>query len=153
SILRQRALYERASDLVESLFTTHVRRAHVIQSLRGNPLLGQALRQAALTLAEQYPVNPAALQSASWAVVRQPGASAEAYRHALLQAEEACELEPQREAPRLGGLRPGGMYLTLGMAQYRLGQYQAAVETLARSEKLDATFLNGSHPTNLAFLA
>jgi tetratricopeptide (TPR) repeat protein len=61
----------------------------------------------------------------------------------VLQAEEACRLEPQN----------GNYINTLGVAQYRLGQYQAAVETLARSEKLDTTLKDGPHPADLAFLA
>jgi hypothetical protein len=39
------------------------------------------------------------------------------------------------------------------MAQYRVGQYQAAVETLARFEKLNARPMDGLHPVDLAFLA
>jgi tetratricopeptide (TPR) repeat protein len=96
-----------------------------------------------LTLAEQYRPDPTKLNSECWNVVRKPGASPEAYRHALLQAEEACRLEPQN----------GPYRNTLGVAQYRQGQYQAAVETLARSEKLNTTPADGSHPMDLAFLA
>jgi Flp pilus assembly protein TadD len=76
-------------------------------------------------------------------VVLKPGASVEAYCHALEQAEEACRLEPKNSA----------YVSTLGMAQYRLGQYQAAVATLVSSEKLSATPVVGSNPTSLAFLA
>jgi len=46
-----------------------------------------------------------------------------------------------------------GSYLnTLGIAQYRVGQYRAAVDTLARSEAINSTPANGSHPADLAFL-
>jgi Tol biopolymer transport system component/tetratricopeptide (TPR) repeat protein len=141
--LRQRELGERATDLVESLFSLHVRQADVLEALRDNPKLTDSLRQAALTLAKQYRPDPQALNDASWAVVRQPGASADAYRRALRQAEEACRLEPQSAA-----------YVnTLGVAQYRTGHYQAAVETLARSAKLNATPSDGPDPSDLAFLA
>jgi WD40 repeat protein/tRNA A-37 threonylcarbamoyl transferase component Bud32 len=142
-ILRQRALHEQVVDLVERLFATQPLRSDVIQSLRGNTTLNETLRQAALSWAEQYQQNPRALNQASWAVVSKPDTSADAYRHALLQAEEACWLESQN-----------GNYLnTLGVAQYRLGQYQAAVETLARSEKLNTTPADGPNPSDLAFLA
>ncbi len=123
-ILHQRELREWTFDLVESLFATGMLRAEAIQSLRDNPRLSETLRQAALTLAEHSRLDPQALNSVSWAVVRQPDGSGDAYGRALLQAEEACRLEPDN-----------GNYLnTLGVAQYRLGQYQAAVETLARSD-------------------
>jgi WD40 repeat protein/serine/threonine protein kinase len=142
-IRRQRALQEQAFDLLESLFATEVRQADVIQTLRDKPGLNESLRQTALTLAEQYHLNPQRLNRESWAVVRQPGASADAYRRALRQAEETCRLVPQN-----------GNYLnTLGVAQYRMGQYEAAVETLTRSEKFRATPSDESHPRDLAFLA
>ncbi len=141
-ILRQRDLHERAFDWVEYLFATRVRRTDVIQSLHGDSSLSDVLRQAALTLAEQYRQDSRALNQASSAVVLQPDASTEAYRQALLQAEEACRLEPEN----------GGHVKTLGVAQYRLGQYPAAVETLARSLTLNVT-ADGPHPARLQWLA
>jgi tetratricopeptide (TPR) repeat protein len=115
----------------------------VLAYLRGQPKLPEALRQAALTMVEQYRLDPAALNRASRAVVRKPAATEAAYRHALRQAEEACRLEPA-----------DGLYLsTLGLAQYRLGRYQAAVETLARSEQLQGAPTDGAPPAALAFLA
>jgi WD40 repeat protein/serine/threonine protein kinase len=83
-----------------------------------------------------------ALNQASSAVVLQPDASAEAYRQALRQAEEACRLAPEN----------GAAVKTLGVAQYRLGQYPAAVETLTRSLTLNVT-ANGPHPARLQWLA
>jgi WD40 repeat protein/tRNA A-37 threonylcarbamoyl transferase component Bud32 len=142
-ILRQRDLHEQAFDLVERLFATHVRQADVLQALRDNFRLSEALRQTALTLAEQYRLNPQTLNQASWVVVRQANASSDAYHRARLQAEEACRLAP----------KSGSCLNTLGVAQYRLGQYEAAVQTLARSEELNATPTNGSTPGDLAFLA
>jgi hypothetical protein len=119
----QREMRRWAADLVEYLFATFVRRADVIQSLRGNPRLNEPLLQAALTFAEQYRLDPWTLDQASWAVVRQPGDSANSYQHALRQAEEACHLEPKSSE----------LAITLGVAQYRLGQYAASVETFRRS--------------------
>ncbi len=136
-------LRAQAFDLVDSLYATRWRRTEVIQAIQGNQLLDAALRQAALTVAQQYHPGLQKLTEESWAVVLKPDASGEAYARALLQAEEACQGEPQN-----------GAYVgILGRAQYRVGQYQAAGETLARAEKLRATSAAGSHPTNLAFLA
>jgi hypothetical protein len=39
------------------------------------------------------------------------------------------------------------------VAQYRAGQYQAALETLTASDKAQSARLGGSHPADLAFLA
>src|SRR5262249_46585857 len=142
-IYRQREHTARVFDLVESLFSTRVRRADVIDCLRGDTRLNEALRQAALDLAGQYRQDPVALCGTSRIMGRTPNGSSAAYHRALLQAEEACRLEPTN-----------ALHVnTLGLAQYRLGQYQEALETLARSEKLQATSAGGSLPADLAFRA
>lgn len=65
------------------------------------------------------------------------------YRQALGCSEEACRREPQN-----------GNYLnTLGIAYYRLGNYEKALETLLISEPINKTQFNGSIPADLAFLA
>jgi WD40 repeat protein len=140
---RQRELRLRALDLVESLFLTHVHRGDVLQALRDDATLTGALRQAALAEAGQYRPSPKALNDACWAVVRQPGGSPAACRQAVRQAEEACRIEPEHWA----------FVDTLGVAQYRVGQYAAAVETLTRAERLQATRETGPIPSTLAFLA
>jgi WD40 repeat protein/serine/threonine protein kinase len=140
--LRARALREESYDLVESVYATHVRQADVIQALQDNPRLNEPLRQAALAVARQHPPDYASLLDASATVVRQQTGSAEAYHHALLQAEEACRLGPQNDA----------VLVTLGLAQYRVGQYQAAVETLTRAEALPKV-QEGFRLAALAFLA
>ena len=62
---------------------------------------------------------------------------------ALRQAREACRLEPEN-----------GLYLnTLGVALYRAGRYQTALETLTRSEKLNTAKFEAPQPADLAFLA
>jgi len=75
-----------------------------------------------LKLAETLPENANALNDASWAVVRMPGADAAAYQRALRQAEAACRLATS------------AAYLnTLGVAYYRVGKYPEALATLAKS--------------------
>jgi serine/threonine protein kinase len=82
------------------------------------------------------------LNNAAWEVVRAPGAGHEAYAMALRQAEAAVRAAPDDR-----------YYLnTLGVAQYRVGDYAKALETLDQSEKLNAT-RDGAAPCDLAFLA
>src|SRR5262249_28252555 len=72
-----------------------------------------------------------------------PGATPDQYRQALNRAEAVCQLEPDN-----------GFYLnTLGAAQYRVGQYEAALATLTRSDRLNAAQFKKSLPADLAFLA
>jgi uncharacterized protein HemY len=101
------------------------------------------VRQQALALAESVPENPGRLDEASRTVVLQPGAALAAYRLALKQAEAACRLIPERE----------NLLTTLGMAQYRVGQYQEAVGTLTQADRINSLAPNGPISANLAFLA
>jgi hypothetical protein len=56
--------------------------------------------------------------------VRTPSAGASADRLALHSPEEACRLAPNNR----------NILNTLGVAQYRVGQYLQVVETLAQSD-------------------
>ena len=46
----------------------------------------------------------------------------------------------------------GNLINILGVAQYRAGHYEAALKSLQRSERLNASPAGGSHPADLAFL-
>ena len=72
-----------------------------------------------------------------------PGGEMSGYRKALRYSEEACQLEPKN-----------GNYLnTLGVAYYRVGNYEKALEMLLRSDQINKTQFQGSIPADLAFLA
>jgi WD40 repeat protein len=116
-------LQRKAFGLVESAFGRLVRKADVLDHLRRDATLDEPLRQEAVARAERYLQDPALLDAASHAVVREPGADAAAYRRALLRAEETFRLAPGEPSYRT----------TLGMAQYRVGEYQQALETLRAS--------------------
>jgi Flp pilus assembly protein TadD len=58
-------------------------------------------------------------------------------------SEEAGQLEPKN-----------GLFLnTSGVAYYRVGNFEKALETLLRSDPINKTQFEGSHPADLAFLA
>ena len=118
-------------------------RSEVLEHLRANRALSEPVRQHALALAESMPEFPRRLDLASRTVVRQPGAATAAYQRALKQAEAACRLIPQG----------GDLLTTLGMAQYRVGQYREAAATLTQADRLSAVAPNGPIPADLAFLA
>ena len=79
------------------------------------------------------------------AEVRSAEGLAEGYRQALRWAERAGELTRD----------DGSMLNTLGVAQYRTGQYEQALKTLSQSEQLNAKDrrFGGPHPSDLAFQA
>jgi tetratricopeptide (TPR) repeat protein len=129
-----------ALGLLDFLFTRPLCKADVLDHLRRSPTIRPAARQQLLTLVERYREadNPERYHQASWAVVRQPYLNAFVYGFALRQADTACRLAPHQ----------GKYQTTLGAAQYRAGQYEKALTTLARAEQL-----NQGSPADLAFLA
>jgi tetratricopeptide (TPR) repeat protein len=76
-------------------------------------------------------------------VVRTPASDPGAYRLALKRAETACRLSPFN----------ANYQITLGLAEYRLGDFAAAMDTLARADQANSLVPQGSPPANLAFLA
>jgi WD40 repeat protein/tetratricopeptide (TPR) repeat protein len=135
--------YRQVRRLVASLFEQLVRKAAVLDRLRQDPRLDRELRAEALALGERYVPNAEWLNEGSWDVVRARNRSPENYARALLQAEEACSLEPEN-----------GLYRnTLGVAQYRVGKYQEAIDTLTHSDNLNRKTFGDSLPADLAFLS
>jgi dipeptidyl aminopeptidase/acylaminoacyl peptidase len=132
-----------AIELVKSLFDMHPLRAEAIESLNGDTSLTTALRKAVLELAQLYPENAERLNNASWLIVASKRGTDASYRRALLLAQQACRLAPSN-----------GPYLnTLGVAQYRAGEWAAARDTLLRSEQLNTARYKTGLPADLAFLA
>jgi WD40 repeat protein len=123
----ERKLEQEALGLVAFLFARPVLRDEVLDRLRAHPGISEAVRRKALALAETYPDDPESFNAAAWNVVRRPGATAEQYRQALGHAQFACRLAGD-SLPYL---------ITLGVAQYRVGQDREAVDTLTRAAKID----------------
>jgi hypothetical protein len=101
------------------------------------------LRQAALAQLESLPESSHALNNRSWLVVQRPGHPSEFYRQALVDARRALELAPY----------DFHILNTLGLAQYRVGDFAEAKGTLARSLALQGDLRGRESPVNLAFLA
>jgi hypothetical protein len=122
------AIEREAVGLLDSLFAKPLRKADVIDYLQNSPTIRPQARQLALSLVDRYheETNPETYHQASWALVRQPYLNAFQYRFALLQAEHACRLAPDRQGYRMG----------LGAALYRTGRYREAIETLGNADRL-----------------
>jgi WD40 repeat protein/serine/threonine protein kinase len=122
---------------------TIVLRDEVLRGLRSDATLDEPVRRRALRLTAHYRESPARLNDASWPVARRAWARPGGHALALRQAEAACRQQPGN----------GGLLNTLGAAQYRNGQYAAALKTLTESEKLNAASGGRARPEDLAFLA
>jgi WD40 repeat protein/tRNA A-37 threonylcarbamoyl transferase component Bud32 len=139
----QSRVHREAEDVVRSLFRTPLFRPEVVAQVQADPALSEPVRRKALALAEHHVEDPIAFDRASRGVVRRPGAAPAAYRRARDQAELACRLLPF----------VGAYHTTLGMAQFRLGQYAEALTTLTRADELNRMAQGSSVPADLALLA
>ena len=79
----------------------------------------------------------------NWDVVARPVATPEAYALALRDAKSACNLAPNT----------GYTFNTLGVAHYRVGEFQKALDTLSRSDQIQFVVPAGRCPEDVAFLA
>jgi WD40 repeat protein/tetratricopeptide (TPR) repeat protein len=79
----------------------------------------------------------------SWSVVKLAEQDPREYATALRSARAACMLMPDNDT----------VLNTLGVALYRVGKYDEAIDALARSDQLSTDRGDGSLPHNVAFLA
>ncbi len=114
----------------------------VIEHLRQDKSLPDAVRREALDLAERSVDSANDLDKSSFAVVRTPASRPAAYRLALKQAETACLLSPF----------DARYQTTLSLAQYRTGNYEAALATLTHADAIDNVYC-ASSVADLAVLA
>jgi WD40 repeat protein/tRNA A-37 threonylcarbamoyl transferase component Bud32/Flp pilus assembly protein TadD len=127
---------------VHALFTDLFLREDVVAALRKDRALDEADREFAVRVAQTHSAEDAsALNEAAGKVVKGRDAGKDACTAALRRAEAAARLAPG----------DGSILNTLGVTQYRLGDYAKALETLERSEKLNAA--KNPPVTDLAFLA
>jgi eukaryotic-like serine/threonine-protein kinase len=119
--------WQRARDLINALNVELPFASDVIERLKADSTLDAETREHAMTFARRRVATPTALNSASWRVVKVPGSDLADYRIALRRAEEAVALLDA--APAQAGI----ILNTLAMAQYRVGQYRQAIETLKRA--------------------
>jgi Flp pilus assembly protein TadD len=129
--------------MVADLFGQMHLRVDVLERLRTLPAMSPSRRHEVLAVAQTYPEDPSALNDLARELVKLPGGEMSGYRKALRYSEEACRLEPE----------DGSFLSTLGVAYYRVGNYEKALDVLARSDQINALRGQGSGPADLAFLA
>jgi dipeptidyl aminopeptidase/acylaminoacyl peptidase len=134
-------LQRKAGTLINRLAWEGMLQDEIIERLRNERSLSEPVRQLALQMAVRYQGDPVWLAVGAGRVVNKPGADAAAYRLALRRVEAARRL--------VAAENPSAYLSTLGMAQYRVGNYQAALDTLAEYERI----LKGANPTTLSYSA
>jgi len=136
---RRRATRQLVADLFGRLFL----RAEVLEWLRTMQGISASRKQEAITVAQTYPEDPLSLNQLAWPLLKPSGGEMSGYRKALRYIEEAYEIEPEN----------GNWLNTLGVAHYRVGNYEKALETLLRSDEINKGQFQRSIPADLAFLA
>jgi dipeptidyl aminopeptidase/acylaminoacyl peptidase len=135
--------HRQITGLVEELFRGLVVKARVRKYLQEYPALDDAFRKEALAVADTYPQDARELNEASWQTVRSPMEPKRVYARALVQAEEACRLDPDNSV----------FLNSLGVACYRMGRYKDAKKHLEQADTLHLARDKTSQPNDLAFLA
>jgi predicted NACHT family NTPase len=134
---------QEARNLINLLYVNLGLKAEVIQRIEQDVTLEPKVRHEALEMTKRWQEGAQWLNSMSWSVVARSGSAPESRALALRQAEAACRLEPSN-----------GTYLnTLGVALYRNGRFQEALETLTRSDKINSALREGRIPDDVSFLA
>jgi Flp pilus assembly protein TadD len=131
------------NQIVAKIFREMHLRADVLERLRTLPGMSPSRRQEVLAVAHTYHESPHELNELAWQLVKLPGGEMSGYVKALRYCEEASQVEPEN----------GDLLNTLGVAYYRVGIHDKALDVLARSDKIHALRDKGSHPMDLAFLA
>ena len=112
-------------ELVDELYEETGFHSEVIDRLKADKTLAEPVREAALQIASARLWDAIQkLERESFEVVRLPGERIEAYRLALGKVEMANRLDPNN--PHI--------LIILGLAQYRVGEYQDALTTLIGCE-------------------
>ena len=139
----QLRIEQEARNLIRHLYAGLGLKAAVIERIKQDPTLAADVRQQALKMTKRWQEDPRWLNLTSWSVVGRKDASPESYALALRQAEVACRLEPDN----------GTFINTLGVALYRNGRFEEALDSLTRSDKINSAVIGGHHPEDLLFLA
>jgi tetratricopeptide (TPR) repeat protein len=114
----------------------------VLEQLRNDPNLTPDERQDALQIAMQIEDGAWLLNNSAWFVVRYSKGWPTGYQRALDLAKEALRLTPN----------DGMIVNTVGVAQYRVGQYKEALETLKKSYATNRIIGKGDHPADVGYL-
>jgi tetratricopeptide (TPR) repeat protein len=130
-----REAYRTAWELHEELGTWW----EAAERMESDATLDPELGRLALWQARRRCELPSHLKRLAWTVAKSPGRERPEYAKALHRAELAHRLAPHDPET----------LQALGVAQYRIGDLEAAVETLVRSNEQN----EGEHPVDVAFLA
>jgi WD40 repeat protein/serine/threonine protein kinase/tetratricopeptide (TPR) repeat protein len=139
-----RRIAERARAVVDQLYRENGFYHEVFNKLNSDAKLEGSVRRVALQIADARRWEDSdKLRKESREITSSPDADATTYQTALEKAELANRLGPN-DPSTLG---------TLGVAQYRIGVYENALETLRSAQKMRTDSGREDDPTTVAFIA
>jgi WD40 repeat protein/serine/threonine protein kinase/tetratricopeptide (TPR) repeat protein len=143
---------EQICKLVDPLRKAHPIALELMEAIRSDASIPEPMRAKVIRFVSQE-VRPGDHNVVAWNKVKSPGGSADDYGRGLIEAQEAVRLMPDRAA----------VINTLGVAQFRVGDYNAALATLTRADAMNSKPENPSNagappgglgdPTDVAFIA
>jgi WD40 repeat protein len=137
-----------AESLAAFLARSPISRAAMQTQLAGGQWAIQpAVRELCVQALGDLPDDVGRFNNAAWRIVRSPRRPDEDYKNALRLIEQAIAVSPD-----------DGTYLnTLGVCQFRLGDYEGAIESLEKSRSKNqqpaGMFTMYYHPSDTLFLA
>ncbi|MHC4539384.1 MAG: protein kinase domain-containing protein [Planctomycetota bacterium] len=139
-----RQIAERAREVVNRLHSEYAFYHEVVKRLVNDATLAGSVRRVALQIADARRWEDTdKLRTESWEIISSLDQNTEAYQIALEKAELANRLEPNDPST----------LSTLGAAQYRVGAYENALETLRNAEEMRSDGGREHNPANVAFMA
>ena len=134
-----------ATQLVWELSQKLILKSRVVDAIEARTDLPAEVRDLAVRFAkaDQAKEDPAQFDKASWAVCIELERDPDDYVRAVRLSQAARHLEPDNWK----------FLATLGLAQYRAGDYEGAIETTRRSETLRREQLGSAAPRHFAILS
>ncbi len=140
---RLREQVRRARSAVDPLFEKLMFADAVVQALQAELSPADPVRDLAIEITRGFGDHANWLNSHAWEIARLPSRTPEQYELAVRKVSLALQSFPDDY----------GMLNTLGAAQYRVGQYEAALTTLARCVELHTARHGQPHPIDVALIA
>ena len=135
---------ETARKTVDELYEKHNYYYDVIDKLNTDKTLDEPVRKLAIQIANSRKWEDAdKLENEAWETVSSPDKDISAYQMAFEKSKKAAAWEPNDPA----------ILTTLGAAQYRVGSYEDALNTLTKADKIRTSTDEEPDPTNVAFTA
>jgi WD40 repeat protein len=138
------AIEKEAAGLMQALIDVPLRKPDMVAYLSATPLISDPVRELALEYVKSYreDSDPQVYYEACWKLLSQRYLNSFQYRFALMQARAACEL----------GGKKRDCHLALGLAHFRLGDFEPALEILNQIE-VDAEDDSATQVIRLALVA